>query len=364
MQRRRFLTQAAAISGAGLSAVAAPAIAQSSPTVKWRMATSWPKSLNTIYGSADELCKRVSVLTDGKFDIRAFPSGEIVSAAQTMDAVSNDAVECNHVLSTFYVGKNTALAFDTGLSFGMSARQHNAWLYYGGGMDMLRKVYAKYGLMNFTCGNVGVQMGGWFRKEIKTVADLKGLKIRIGGIGGMVMSKLGAIPQQIPASDIYSALEKGTIDASEWIGPYDDEKLGLNKVAPYYYAPGWWEGSASITTMVNQKAFDALPAQYKAAFEVACNEQNLKMLAHYDAVNPGALRKLIAGGAQLRYFSKEIMDASYKASQELWTELSGKNPDFAAIFPDWKKFQEEEAIWFRVAEQSLDNYTFSAVSRR
>lgn len=364
MQRRRFLTRAATLSGAGLSAVAVPAIAQTAPSVKWRMSTSWPKSLDTIYGSADELCKRVGALTDGKFDIRAFPAGEMVPVAQNMDAVSNGTVECNHVLSTFYIGKNTALAFDTGLSFGMNARQHNAWLLYGGGMDMLRKLYGKYGIMNFTCGNVGVQMGGWFRKEIKSVADLKGLKMRIGGIGGMVMTKLGVVPQQIPAGDIYSALEKGTMDASEWIGPYDDEKLGLNKVAPYYYAPGWWEGSASITTMVNQKAFEALPAQYKAAFEVACNEQNLKMLAHYDAVNPGAMRKLIAAGAQVRFFPKDVMDASYTASQELWTELTAKNPDFAAIFPEWKKFQQEEVSWFRVAENSLDNYTSAAVLRR
>ena len=188
--------------------------------------------------------------------------------------------------------------------------------------------------------------------------------MRIGGIGGMVLSKLGAVPQQIPAGEIYSALEKGTMDASEWIGPYDDEKLGLNKVAKYYYAPGWFEGSASITSMVNQKAWHALPPLYKAAFECACNEQNIKMLAHYDAVNPGALRKLIAAGAQLRFFPKEVMDACFNASQELWEELSAKNPDFAELFPGWKKFQQDEASWFRVAESSLDNYTFAAVTRR
>lgn len=363
MQRRRFLSRTVAMSGAGLAAVAAPAIAQSSPQVKWRMSTSWPKSLDTIYGSADDLCKRVSVLTAGKFEIRAHTGGEVVPVLQNFDAVSNNTVECNHVLSTFYIGKNSALAFDTGLSFGMNARQHNAWLFYGGGMDALRKIYAKYNIVNFTCGNVGVQMGGWFRKEIKNVESLKGLKMRIGGIGGMVLSKLGAIPQQIPGGEIYSALEKGTIDASEWIGPYDDEKLGLNKVAPYYYAPGWFEGSASITSMVNQKAWEALPPQYQAAFEVACNEQNMKMLAHYDAVNPAALRKLIAAGAQLRVFPRDVMDACYNASQELWTELSAKNPDFAAVFPDWKKFQQSEASWFRVAESSLDNYTFAAVGR-
>jgi TRAP-type mannitol/chloroaromatic compound transport system substrate-binding protein len=364
MQRRRFLTKTATAAGAGLATLGAPAFAQGTPSVKWRMATSWPKGLDTIYGSAEELAKRVGQITDGKFEIRVFAGGEILPPAQTMDAVSNGTVECNHTLSTYFLGKNNALAFDTGLSYGLNARQHNAWLMYGGGLELVREVYKKFNIINFTSGNVGVQMGGWYRKEIKSVEDLKGLKIRIGGIGGMVLSKLGSVPQQIPASDIYSALEKGTIDAAEWIGPYDDLKLGLNKVAPFYYAPGWFEGSASITTMVNDKAFAALPPAYQAAFEVACNEQTLKMLANYDAKNPDALRKLIGGGAKVGLFPRDVMDATYKASQELWAELSAKNPDFAKIFPQWQAFQQSEASWFRLAEASLDNYTYAAVGRR
>jgi TRAP-type mannitol/chloroaromatic compound transport system substrate-binding protein len=363
MQRRRFISQSAAAAGVSLAA-AVPAAAQSQPTVRWRMATAWPKSLDTLYGSADELCKRVAALTDGRFEIRCFPGGEIVPVPQNMDAVSNGTVECNHLLATFHIGKNTALAFDAGLSFGLNARQHNAWVHYGGGMDLLRKLYGKYGIVNFVCGNVGVQMGGWYRKEIKSVADIKGLKMRIGGIGGMVLSKLGGVPQQIAPGEVYSALEKGTIDATEFVGPHDDEKLGFNKVAPFYYSPGWFEGSASITTMVNQKAWEALPAQFKAAFETACNEQTMKMIAHYDAANPVALRKLIAAGAQLRYFPRDVMDACYKTSQELWVELSEKNPDFKEIFPAWRQFQQDQASWFRVAESALDNYTFNAVTAR
>lgn len=362
MQRRRFLTQAAA--GVGSAIAVSPALAQSSPTVRWRMSTSWPKSLDAMYGSAEELARRVSALTDGKFDIRVFPAGEIVPPSQNMDAVSNGTVECNHVLSTFHVGKNTALAFDTGLSFGLNARQHNAWINYGGGLAKLRELYKKYNIVNHVCGNVGVQMGGWYRREIKSVQDLKGLKIRIGGIGGMVLSKLGAIPQQIPPGDIYPSLEKGTIDAAEWIGPYDDEKLGLNKVAPFYYSPGWFEGSASITTMVNAEAWNALPAVFKAAFECACSEQTMKMLAKYDASNPGAMKKLLAGGAKLSFFPRDVMDAAYKASQELWKELSASNPDFAALFPQWSEFQRDQASWFRVAEAPLDNYTFQAATAR
>ena len=362
MQRRGFLDKMALAGGAGVAALAAPAaLAQAS--VRWRMASAWPKSLDAMYGSGENLCKRVGELTGGKFEIRMFTAGEIVPPPQLMDAVSNGTVECNHVLSSFFIGKNSAVAFDAGLAFGLNARQHNAWLYSGGGMTHLRRLYKKYNIVNFQVGNVGVQMGGFFRKEIKSVKDLRGLKIRIGGIGGMVLAKLGAQPQQIPPGDIYPALEKGAIDAAEWIGPYDDQKLGLNKVAPFYYSPGWWEGSASVSTHVNETAWNALPPEYKAAFEVACNEQSMLMLARYDALNPGALRQLIGSGAKVSYFPRDVMDAAYKASQELWTELADKNPDFAAIYPDWKKFQMEQISWFRVAETALDGYTAAAVQR-
>ena len=363
MRRRGFLDKMAVAGGAGIAALAAPAALAQQATVRWRMATAWPKSLDNMFGSAEALCKRVGELTGGKFEIRCFPAGEIVPPPQLMDAVSNGTVECNHVLSSFFIGKNSAVAFDAGLAFGLNARQHNAWVHSGGGMAHLRKLYKKYNIVNFTVGNVGVQMGGFFRKEIKSVADLKGLKMRIGGIGGMVLAKLGAQPQQIPPGDIYPALEKGAIDAAEWIGPYDDQKLGLNKVAPYYYSPGWWEGSASVSSHVNETAWNALPPEFKAAFETAANEQTMLMLARYDATNPGALRQLIASGAKVSYFPRDVMDATWKTSQELWKELSEKNPDFAAIYGDWKKFQHEQVSWFRVAETALDGYTFNAVQR-
>ncbi|MBN9460000.1 MAG: TRAP transporter substrate-binding protein [Burkholderiales bacterium] len=362
MQRRRFLGNTSL--AAGFALASGSAMAQATPAVKWRMSTSWPKSLDAIYGSAEEFCRRVSELTAGRFEIRSFAGGEIVPPAQNMDAVSNGTIECNHVLASAFVGKNSALAFDTGLPFGLNSRQHNAWIQYGGGMAALRPLYKKYHIVNFVIGNVGVQMGGFFRKEIKSVEDLKGLKMRIGGIGGMVLSKLGVVPQQIPAADIYPSLEKGTIDAAEWIGPYDDEKLGLHRVANHYYSPGWWEGSASITSMVNATAWEALPPLYKAAFECAANEQTMKMLAKYDASNPDALKKMVAQGAKLAYFPKAVMDASFTAAAELNTELSHNNPDFAAILPQWQQFRVKEASWFRVAETVLDNYTFAAVGRQ
>ncbi|TRX75177.1 TRAP transporter substrate-binding protein [Pseudomonas mangiferae] len=361
MQRRRFLKGAGIT--AGLATVALPSLAQDTPTVKWRMATNWPKSLDAMFGSADELCQRVSVLTGGKFEIRAFAGGDIVPPAQSLDAVGEGTVECNHVLASAYFGKNTAFAFDTGLPFGMNARQHNAWVQYGGGRALLEKLYGQYNIKPFICGNSAVQMGGWYRKEIKSLDDLKGLKMRVGGVGGMVMQKLGVLPQQIPTSDIYPSLEKGTIDAAEWIGPYDDEKLGLNKIASHYYAPGWWEGSASITSMVNAKAWADLPPLYQAAFECACNEQTLKMLAKYDASNPPALKKLIANGAKVAYFPRDVMDAAWKASNELFAELAGKNPDFKEIWGPWSSFRRDEVSWFRVAESALDNFTASVVGK-
>lgn len=362
MQRRRFIGSAGAALGA--ATLAAPAMAQQNPQVRWRMSTAWPKSLDSIYGSVEELCARVGQLTDGRFEVRPYAGGELVPPLQSMEAVSQGTVECNHVLASFFFGRESAIGFDTGLPFGLNARQHNAWLHYGGGMEMLRKMYRKHNVVNFTCGNVGVQMGGFYRREIKSLADLKGLKMRIGGIGGMVLSKLGAVPQQIPTSDIYSSLEKGTIDAAEWIGPYDDEKLGLHKVAQFYYAPGWWEGSASITTHVNVKAWEGLPPAYQAAFEAACNEQTMKMLARYDNNNPEAMRRLIGGGAKVGYFPRDVMDAAFKTSEELYKELAEKNPEFAAILPSWTRYRQSQTSWFRIAEMALDNYTANALASR
>jgi TRAP-type mannitol/chloroaromatic compound transport system substrate-binding protein len=220
-------------------------------------------------------------------------------------------------------------------------------------------VFKKDDILPIPCGNVGVQMGGFYRKEINSVEDLKGLKFRIGGLGGMILTKLGVVPQQIPAADIYPSLERGTIDAAEWIGPYDDEKLGFHKVARYYYYPGWWEGSAQVTLLVNLKHWEALPEQYRAALEAACAETTVLMMAKYDAKNPEALRRLAAAGVQLRQFPRPVMDACYKAAFETYDELAAKSPDFKLIYESWQKFLADSNLWFRVAENTLDNYRFA-----
>ena len=339
MKRRAFLRQAA--TGMLAGAVATPALAQTGSTVRWRLATSWPKSLDAMHGAADEMGRRVTQLSEKKFEIQSFASGEIVPPLQVLDAVQSGTIECGHTLTSFYIGKNPAYAFDSGLAFGLNNRQQNAWMHYGGGLKLVRDMFKKVGVYPIPCGNVGVQMGGFYRKEINSVDDLKGLKFRIGGLGGTILSKLGVVPQQIPTADIYSSLERGTIDGAEWIGPYDDEKLGLHKVARYYYTPGWWEGSAQVTLLVNLQAWEALSEVHKAMLETACNEQTLLMMAKYDARNPEALRRLVAAGVQLRSFPRPVMDAAYKATFETYDELSAKSPEFAQIYEAWQKFLTE-----------------------
>jgi TRAP-type mannitol/chloroaromatic compound transport system substrate-binding protein len=361
MERRRFIKRAGAGLAAGLAA--APAIAQSQPTIQWRLASSFPKSLDTIYGAAEILSKRVAECTDGKFQIRVFSAGELVPGLQVLDAVQNGTVECGHTAPYYYIGKDPAFAFSTALPFGLNARQQNAWMYYGGGLEATAELFKDYGCVQFLSGNTGAQMGGWFRKEIKTVEDLKGLKFRIGGLGGMVLAKLGVIGQQIAGGDIYPALERGTIDAAEWVGPYDDEKLGFHKVAKFYYYPGWWEGGPQLSTLVNLKHWETLPRAYKAAFEAGCAEANVHSLARYDAKNPEALRRLVAGGTQLRAFPRPVLEASLKAANELYAELEQKSPHFKRIYDGWNRFRADQFLWFRVAESSYDNFVFGSATR-
>ena len=354
MKRRKFLASAAAGVAAGI--VAAPAVAQSNPTINWRLASSFPKSLDTIFGAADIMAKRVSQLTDGKFNIRVFPGGELVPALQVMDAVQAGTVEMGHSASYYYFGKDATFAFDTAVPFGLTARQQTAWMDQGGGRQLMRDFFAEYGIVNFMGGNTGCQMGGWFRKEVNKPEDLHGLKMRVGGFAGRVMQKLGVVPQQIAGGDIYPALEKGTIDAAEWIGPYDDEKLGFNKVAPYYYTPGWWEPSAQLSFYVNKKEWDKLPKEYQAALEVATYEAHIAMQAMYDFRNPTALARLMKNGVKLKNFSKPILDACYKAAQEVIEEEASKNAKFKKVLDPWRRFHQDQNNWYAVAESPVQAY--------
>jgi TRAP-type mannitol/chloroaromatic compound transport system substrate-binding protein len=361
MKRRDFI-KATGVGVAGAT-IAAPAIAQSAPEIKWRMTCSWPKSLDTLYGGAEVLAKAVAEATDNKFQIQVFAAGEIVPGLQVVDAVQNGTVEMGHSASYYYFGKDPTFAFGTSVAFGPNQRINQGWYTLGGGKEVLNEFYKKYNVLSLLAGNTGCQMGGWFRKEINTVGDLNGLKFRIGGFPGSVLQKFGAIPQQIAGGDIYPALEKGTIDAAEWVGPYDDEKLGFQKVAPYYYYPGWWEGAAALHFLINLAKWNELPKNYQAIVVAAAGFTNIEQTARYDARNPAALKRLVGAGTQLRPFSQPIMEACLKASHEVNAETSAANADYKTVWDSIQAFRNDEYAWWQVAEFSYDNFMIRTGTR-
>jgi len=354
MKRRQFL-RAAGLSFA-TTAVGRPAIAQSNPAIKWRLTSSFPKSLDTAYGASEIFAKAVAELTDNKFEIQVFAAGEIVPGLSAADAVTSGTVEMCHTGSYYYVGKDPTYAFGTTVPFGLNSRMQNAWMFFGGGMELMNEFYKKANIYAIPCGNTGCQMGGWFRKEIKEPSDFNGLKFRIGGIAGRVLQKLGCVPQQIAAGDIYPALEKGTIDAAEWVGPYDDERLGFHKIAPYYYYPGWWEGQTMVHNFINLDKWNALSPSYKAVVRTASEMANTWMQSKYDAVNPAALKRLVAAGAKLMPFSTRVMEACLNAAVELYHETAAINPDFKKVYEAMTAFRGDQYLWWQVAEYSYDTF--------
>ncbi len=357
MRRRKFL-ETAALAGAAtvVTAVAKPALAQQSPELKWRCTSSFPKSLDLMYGTAEVFAKAVAELTDNKFQIQVFAAGELVPGVSAADVVTNGTVEMCHTASYYYVGKDPTYVFGTAVPFGLNARMQNAWMMFGGGMELMNDLYKKSNIYGIPCGNTGARMGGWFRKEIKEPADLNGLKFRIGGYAGRVLQKLGCVPQPIGGVDIYAALEKGTIDAAAWVGPYDDEKLSFYKVAPFYYYPGWWEGSAMLHNFINLDKWNALTPTYKAVVRTASDMANAWMQAKYDVANPAALRKLLIAGTRLMPFSTPIMEACLNGALDLYHEVSAANPEFKKVYDSMIAFRGDEYLWWQVAEYSNDTF--------
>ncbi len=328
------------------------------PRVQWRLASSFPRSLDTIYGAAEVLADRVEKLSEGRFSIRAYPSGELVPPLQVLDAVQQGTVHAGHTASYYFTGKNPALAFDTAVPFGMTSRQQSAWLYQQGGLELIHEVLADFNILSFPGGNTGTQMGGWFRREVSTRADLKGLKMRIPGLGAEVLSELGTTVQTIPGGEIYPALERGAIDATEWVGPYDDEKLGFHKVAKYYYYPGWWEPGPNLSVYVNRDAWNKLPSLYQEIFTTATYQTHVTMQARYDALNPEALIRLLAYGVEMRKFSDEILDAAFAQSTALLDQLAGRDALYRKIYDHWRRARTDSHRWFETAELSYCQYAF------
>ncbi len=382
MQRREFIKTTAASAAvtvtAGMTAacatqvpsgvivpLAAPTvnaptvIGQAQPTFDWPMAVNFPITLDTLFGAAQSFADRVSTLTKGNLKITPHPPGEVAPGTPVLDAVSQGIVPMGYTSSFYYISKSPVLGFGTAMPFGLTAQQQNAWLYQGGGLAMLQDFYKnKFGVIQFPAGNTGVQMGGWFRKEIQTLADLKGLKMRIPGLGGQVMAMLGVTTTTTAGDQLLQALQSGELDAAEWTGPYDDEKLGLYKAASYYYYPAWWEPGSTVEIEVNLKQWNELPAEYQAAVQSAAAEANIQTLSLYEDRNALALPKLVANGVQLRPFSKEILNAAQTATNQLLEEFSAKDSDFKTMLGEWTKFRDAVRAWNKVNELSYTSFVY------
>jgi len=353
MERRSF------VRGAGLAGVlaagAAPAV-HAQAAIRWRCASSFPKSLDTIFGTAEVFAKKVHDMSGGKFQISVHAGGELMPAFGVVDGVQNGTVEMAHTAPYYFVGKDLTFALGTAIPFGLNSRQMTAWMFEGNGLKLMREFYSNYGIISFPGGNTGAQMGGWYRKPITSLADLKGLRFRTVGVTGQVLERLGVVVQALPGGEIYQALEKGTIDAAEWVGPYDDQKLGFNKVAPHYAYPAFWEGGPQLDFFIGQKAFAALPAEYKAMVETAAAQAHVDMQAKYDFKNPTALRQLVAGGTKLFRYPKDAMEAAFKEANALYAEISAKNPAWKKVYEDFVKFRADQNLWFRFAEAGFDDF--------
>lgn len=328
-------------------------VSVSGPEVHWRCLTSWPKNLTIMHGGAQFVCDRVKELTNGKFTIELFVEGELDTKDDLLTAVSKKFVECSHTSSDYYADKNLALTFGSGAPFGFTADEHAAWLRFGGGMDLMQELYSKFGVKYFPAGNTGEQTGGWFNKEINQLSDFAGLKMRIGGIAADIMKKLGAVPTSVPYLKLAESIKNGTLDAAEFVGPYDDRQLGLEKVAKFYYMPGWWQVGDQLDFICNQEAFDALPKEYQQAIESASWEANGRVLAEYDFRNGDALDQLVAGGTIVKQFPLEMMKQSFQIMEGIHKENCAKSPDYAKVFTSWDGFRRKVKKWHMVNERPV-----------
>lgn len=359
MKRRAFISTAA--TGLALSACSqnqSGSLASSSKKVRWRLASSFPRSLDTLFGASDVVAEQVSKMTNGNFQIKVHPAGELVPPFEVMDAVQQGSIQMAQSASYYFIGKNPAFAFDSCVPFGMTSRQQSAWLHTGGGLELIHELFSDFNIITFPSGNTGAQMGGWFKKEVHSMQDMQGLRMRIPGMGGKAMARMGVAVQNIPGGEIYTALERGAIDATEWVGPYDDEQLGLHEVAPFYYYPGWWEPGPSLSFFVNLDEWNALPEDYKAVFTAACRYAESNMQARYDTQNPQALARILERGIKLRPFATEILDAAFDASQSLLEEYSSKDKSFDKVFTAWKKAKKQSFQWFGTTEATYAGYAF------
>ena len=371
IKRRDFLKKAGA-GAAGVAALGACGGESSAagggqtgvvdgPRVSWRLATSFPPSLDLLHGAGIRIGQRVEELTGGNFTMRVYAAGEIVPGLQVMDAVMQGTVHCGVSPGYYYIGKHPALAFDTAIPFGLTTRQQYAWMMHGGGLELINEIYSDFGIISFPANSTGGQMGGWFREPVNSLSELAGLRFRIPGIGGEVMSRLGVTVQNLQAAEIYPALERGAIDATEWVGPHDDEKLGFYQVAKHYYYPGWWEPGVTMGLLINLEEFNALPVSYQQVLKAVSGETFADRLAAYDNANPVALQRLVNDhGVIVREYSKDIMDAAWRESNAYLEEQSAEDASFRRVYESYRAFRDMQWSYAKGNELA---YQLSAFSR-
>ncbi len=370
MERRQFLRLASmgALGAAALAACSSgvpeldeAAQDESLPEMEWELATSWPTSLDTIYGGATTFADRVAAMTGGKFMITAQPGGEVVPALEILQNVETGAIDAGHTASYYYVGLDPTTAFGTAVPFGLNARQQNAWLYEAGGLELMQEFYAdRFNAIQFPAGNTGVQMGGWFNVEVQSVSDLQGLRMRIPGLGGEVMTALGVTVQQIAGGEIFQALQTNTVDAAEWVGPYDDLILGFPEVAQFYYHPGWWEPGPSLEVQIPLERWNELPEIYQEIVKTAAVEANTTMMAAYDAKNPEAFQEINDNpNVTVLPYPDDVMQAAADAANEINEQRAADSADFKSVYDHWNAFRSQVHPWFAVAETSYLDFIAS-----
>jgi len=365
MKRRQFLESAGAgalltggvLSGCGKqsSEVASQATA-SQQTFNWKMVTTWQKNFPGLGTAANLLSQLVGEMSGGRLNIKVYGANELVPPLEIFDAVTSGTAEMGHTSAYYWKGKIPEAQFFSTVPFGMTALEMNAWLYYGGGMELWRELYAPHGLIPVAAGNSGVQMGGWFNREINTVEDLQGLKMRIPGLGGEVLKRAGGTPVGMPGTEIFTSLESGVIDATEWVGPWNDMAKALYKVAKYYYYPGWHEPGTTMECMINQAAFETLPADLQSIVMTACKAVNLDMLSEFTARNNQALQTLVnEHNVQLREFPKPVLDKLRAISVEVVEELARENEQAAQVYQSYRQFQQQVLAWHDISERAYLN---------
>lgn len=355
MKRRDFIKQAS-VAGLATTSVAAPAIVSAKTSIRWKMVTTWPKNFPVLGTGANQLAKLITEMSDGRIKVKVYGGGELVPSFEVFDAVSRGTAQMGHGSAYYWKGKIEEAQFFSTVPFGLNAQEMTAWLYHGGGMELWEETYEPFGVIPAAAGNTTVQMAGWFNKEINSVSDLKGLKMRIPGLGGEVLKRAGGIPVNLPGGELFTSLKSGAIDATEWVGPYNDLAFGLHKAAKYYYYPGWHEPGTTLEALINKKAYEALPKDLQSIVSNACRVVNQEMSTEYTAKNNTALETLVnEHKVDLRRLPDDVLDKLKLLSDEVVLELAGKNAAAKKIFDSYSKFRTQVKAWHEISEKIYFN---------